>query len=134
MRKVLVPREFSAIPDEWHFAPVLDTGEYVFFSGITGVHPDGSLSNDPEAQFRDAFKFVGMHLETAGLRFGDVIDMTTYHVALRKHLSTFIRVKDEFIRMPYPTWTAVGITELITEGTLLEIRIIANRAGMMRAM
>jgi enamine deaminase RidA (YjgF/YER057c/UK114 family) len=127
MRKMLVPTEFSTIPDEWHFAPVLDTGAFVFFSGITAVHPDGSLSRDPETQFRDAFRFVGMHLETAALRFDDVVEMTTYHVDLRKYLKTFVRVKDEFVRMPYPAWTAIGITELITEGTLLEIRIIAKR-------
>jgi enamine deaminase RidA (YjgF/YER057c/UK114 family) len=127
MRKILVPREFSAIPDQWHFAPVLDAGEFVFLSGITGVHPNGSLSRDPETQIRDAFGFVGMHLATADLNFDDIVEMTTYHVALRRHLATFIRVKDEFIRMPYPAWTAVGITELITEGALVEIRVIANR-------
>jgi enamine deaminase RidA (YjgF/YER057c/UK114 family) len=43
-------------------------------------------------------------------------------------LNTFIKVKDEFVGMPYPAWTAIGVTELITEGTLLEIRIIAKRA------
>ena len=68
-----------------------------------------------------------MHLKSAGLRLDDTVEMTTYHVALRKHLKAFIKVKDEFIRMPYPAWTAVGITELITEGTLLEIRIVARR-------
>ena len=66
MHKMWIPREFSQIPDQWHFAPVLDTGEFVFFSGITGVHPNKSLSNDPETQFRDAFKFLGAHLEVTG--------------------------------------------------------------------
>jgi enamine deaminase RidA (YjgF/YER057c/UK114 family) len=127
MRKMLVPPEFSNVPDLWHFAPVVDTGEFVFLSGITGVRPDGSLSDDPETQFRDTFGFVAMHLETAGLHFDDIVEMTTYHVALRKHLNAFIKVKDEFIGMPYPAWTAIGITELITEGTLLEVRIVARR-------
>jgi hypothetical protein len=36
-------------------------------------------------------------------------------------------VKDEFVSAPYPAWTAVGISELITTGTLAEIRIIAKR-------
>jgi enamine deaminase RidA (YjgF/YER057c/UK114 family) len=94
---------------------VLDTGEFMFLSGITGVHPDESLCDDPETQFRDAFRFVGMHLEAAG-------------VGLRKHLSVFTRIKDEFIGSPYPAWTAIGVTELITDGTLLEIRVIAQRA------
>jgi enamine deaminase RidA (YjgF/YER057c/UK114 family) len=127
MRKMLVPREFLSIPEQWHFAPILDTGEFVFFSGITGVHADGSLSNDPETQFRETFRFVELHLDTADLQFDDVVEMTTYHVHLRKHLSEFTKIKDEFVRMPYPAWTAIGVTELITEGTLVEIRIIAKR-------
>jgi len=100
----------------------------VSLSGITGVHPDLSLSDDPETQFRDTFKFVATHLETAGLHFGHMVEMTTYHVELRKHLNAFIKIKDEFVRTPYPAWTAIGVTELITEGTMLEIRVIAKRA------
>jgi enamine deaminase RidA (YjgF/YER057c/UK114 family) len=49
------------------------------------------------------------------------------HVDLRRHLHAFIKVKDEFVRPPYPAWTAIGITELITEGTLVEIRAVARR-------
>jgi enamine deaminase RidA (YjgF/YER057c/UK114 family) len=54
--------------------------------------------------------------------------MTTYHVGLRRHLNAFVKVKDEFISEPYPAWTAIGVTELITEGTFLEIRAIAKRS------
>ena len=68
-----------------------------------------------------------MHLEAAGLRLEQIVDLTTYHVDLRKHLAAFLIVKDEFIEEPYPTWTAVGVSELITPGTLLEIRIVAQR-------
>jgi enamine deaminase RidA (YjgF/YER057c/UK114 family) len=87
MRKVIVAREFPGYLEKWHFAPVLDTGELVFFSGITGVRPDLSVSDDPETQFRDAFRFVAMHLNAAGLHFGHVVEMTTYHVRLRTHLN-----------------------------------------------
>ena len=97
------------------------------FNGKNHAQKDGSLSDDPETQFRDTFGFVAMHLETAGLHFDDIVEMTTYHVALRKHLNAFIKVKDEFIGIPYPAWTAIGITELITEGALLEVRIVARR-------
>jgi enamine deaminase RidA (YjgF/YER057c/UK114 family) len=38
-----------------------------------------------------------------------------------------MRVKDAFVFAPYPAWTAIGITELITEGALIEIRVIARR-------
>jgi enamine deaminase RidA (YjgF/YER057c/UK114 family) len=127
MHKMFVPPEFSDIPDRWHFAPALDTGEFVFFSGITGVHPDLSVSDDPETQFRDTFNFVEVHLQAAGLGFSHIVEMTTYHVELRKHLNAFVKIRDEFVKAPYPAWTAIGVTELITERTLLEIRLVAKR-------
>ena len=119
--------EFSHYPAEWHFSPLLDTGGFAFLSGITGVHPDGSLSTDPETQIRDTFEFLKATLAAAELSFDDVVEMTTYHVGLRTHLATFTRIKDEYIAAPYPAWTAVGVTELITEGTIIEIRVIAQR-------
>ena len=127
MKSTLAAPEFSHFSDDWHLTPVFDTGDFVFLSGITGAHPDLSVSDDPETQFRDTFKFLASNLEAAGLDLDHVVEMTTYHVGLRKHLGVFVKVKDEFITKPYPAWTAIGVTELITEGTLLEIRVIAKR-------
>jgi enamine deaminase RidA (YjgF/YER057c/UK114 family) len=70
-----------------------------------------------------------LNLEAAGLTFDDVVEMTTYHVGLRAHLDAFMRVKNEFIHEPYPAWTAIGVSELITEGTLVEIRLVARRSA-----
>jgi len=127
MPTVLAAPEFAHFVADWHLAPVLDTGDFVFLSGITGAGPDLTVSDDPEEQFRDAFRFVLANLAAAGLDLSNVVEMTTYHVGLRKHLDAFIKVKDEFVAAPYPAWTAVGVNELITMGTLVEIRVIARR-------
>ena len=126
MKQTITAPEFAHYPEEWHFSPVLMSGDFAFLSGQTGTRPDGTFVSDPEQQFRDAFGFLKANLSAAGLTFDDVVEMTTYHVGLRKHLSAFTRIKDEFIASPYPAWTAIGVTELITEGTLLEIRVIAH--------
>jgi enamine deaminase RidA (YjgF/YER057c/UK114 family) len=112
---------------DWHFSPAIETAGFVFFSGLTGVRPDQSIASDPSTQFRDTFRFVAMHLKAADLDFNRIVDLTTYHVDLRKHFEAFVAIKDEYIKEPYPTWTAVGVSELITPGTLLEIRIVAKR-------
>jgi len=127
MKKAMTTPAFAHSPAEWHLSPVLDTGEFVFFSGVTGVHPDLTVARDSETQIRDAFEFLKANLAVAGLTFDDVVEMTTYHVDLRKTLPHFTRVKDAYISSPYPAWTAVGVTELITEGTIIEIRVIARR-------
>jgi enamine deaminase RidA (YjgF/YER057c/UK114 family) len=127
MKQTIAAPEFSHYPEEWHLSPILMSGEFAFLSGQTGTSPDGTVASDPEQQFRDAFSFLKANLSAAGLSFDDVVEMTTYHVDLRKHLPLFVKVKDEHIGAPYPAWTAIGVTELITEGTLVEIRVIARR-------
>jgi len=128
MRKAFSAPAFSKFHDQWHFSSGLDTGGYVFFSGVTGYRPDGRVASDPETQFRDAFSFLGDTLAAGDLSWENVVEMTTYHVDLRKHLDAFINVKDEFIVAPYPAWSCIGTTELITEGTLVEIRVICQRS------
>jgi len=34
--------------------------------------------------------------------------------------------KDEFVHAPYPTWTAVGVTELARPGALIEVKVTAR--------
>jgi len=124
--KSIIPDDLRAYYDRWHFSPAMECGGFLFVSGCTGMRPDGSLSDDIEEQFRQAFRTVKKFLDEAGLSFSDVIDMTTYHVGLRSGLGTFMKVKDEFIGKPYPAWTAIGVTELAVQGALIEIRVIAR--------
>jgi enamine deaminase RidA (YjgF/YER057c/UK114 family) len=128
MKETMTTPEFAHFPTDWHLSPVLDTGDFVFFSGITGTYPDLTVARDPETQIRDTFEFLKANLAVAGLTFDHVVEMTSYHVDLRKNLSHFTKVKDEYVFSPYPAWTAIGVTELITEGTIIEIRAIARRS------
>lgn len=128
MRKTLSSPRHAQNPALWHMAPVVDTGDFLFFSGVTGVGAEGKASKDPESQFRDAFRFLGENLEAAGLSYGNVVDLTSYHVDLRRHSDTFIKVKDEFVVDPYPAWTAIGISELWFPDLLVELHIIAKRS------
>lgn len=129
MKQAVAAPEFAHYPQDWHFSPVLRSGDFAFFSGQTGIRPDGTLSSDPEQQFRDAFRHLEANLSAAELTFHDVVEMTSYHVGLRQHLASFIKVKDDYIHPPYPAWTAVGVAEFITPGTLVEIRIIARQSS-----
>jgi len=86
MKRTIAAPQFAHYPDDWHFSPVLMSGDFAFLSGQTGTHPDGTISLDPEQQFRDAFSFLTANLAAAGLGFDDMVEMTTYHVDLRKHL------------------------------------------------
>jgi len=128
MKMTLAAPEFSHFIKDWHLTPVLDTGDFVFFSGITGCRPDYSVARDAERQIRDTFEFLKANLAAADMTFANIVEMTTYHVDLKRHISAFARINDEYSFAPYPAWTAIGVSELITDGTILEIRAIARRS------
>ena len=61
----------------WSTPAAIDTGDFVFLSGIIGVRADGGLSSGPERHFPDAYDIVGQHLVEAGLGFDDIVEMTS---------------------------------------------------------
>lgn len=149
--KRIIPPELKGVYDNWHFAPAVEANGLIFCSGIIGTSPGGEppdagglagaqsttrdASNDladlvavrdPEAQFRTAFLALRAILNAAGADLSDIVELTTYHVGISRHMETFIRVKDAFIAPPYPAWTAVGVSELIVPGGLVELRAIAK--------
>jgi enamine deaminase RidA (YjgF/YER057c/UK114 family) len=111
---------------DWHFSHVVRHGDTLYLSGVTGTDADGTVAADPTEQFEQAFAHLRRYLETAGATMGDVLEMTTYHVGLRRHLAAFTAVKDRHVGPPYPAWSAIGVSELITEGALVEIRVVAR--------
>ena len=127
VKKVIIPPDLRKKYDDWHFSPAVESGGFIFVSGCTGTKLDGTISSDEKNQFRQAFKTAEKSLIEAGVSFSNVIEITTYHVELRKNLEKFMSVKDEFIPEPFPAWTAVGVSELAIEGAIIEIRITAKK-------
>jgi enamine deaminase RidA (YjgF/YER057c/UK114 family) len=60
--------------------------------------------------------------------YEDIIDTTIYMVGLQKNAAAMVKVKDEFIKEPYPASTWIGITELVIPGARAEIKVIARKA------
>ena len=151
MRRTIVPKALKNVYENWHFAPAVEAGNLIFCSGIIGTSVDGNKPvlnslegarvtlneqenaaiaalvavRDPEAQFSTAFEALGAILKEAGADLCDLVEMTTYHVDMATHFDCFVRVKDRYIKAPYPAWTAVGVSELAVPGGLMEIRAVA---------
>jgi enamine deaminase RidA (YjgF/YER057c/UK114 family) len=122
----IVPTELRAAYDHLKMSPGLLSGGHLFLTGMTGGDLTGAMPDDPEAQMRNTFDKIGFVLRDAGLTFGAVVEMTTYHVGLRDHFDLFQSVRLEYIREPYPAWTAVEVAGLRREGAVIEIRVIAS--------
>jgi enamine deaminase RidA (YjgF/YER057c/UK114 family) len=123
-RRVVIPKEMQTFYDQFHFAPAVRAGKYLFCSGQVGSRPDGKLDPDPAAQIADAFENVRRVLEKAGASLEDVVEMTTFHVGFTEHIGVFMQVKDGYLKEPWPAWTAIGVAELAF-GALVEIKVTA---------
>lgn len=126
-KTAVIPGDMQTYHDDWKMSPGLACGDFVFLTGFTGADPSGDMSSDPEAQMRNAFKKVERVLAEAGLDFSAVVEMTTYHVGLRKHLQLFKSIRSEFVRAPYPAWTAIEVAGFVHEDAIVEVRVIASR-------
>lgn len=128
MDHIFVPA-LAQFEDDWHFSHVVRDRGLLLLSGVTGTDDTGAVSRDPAEQFERAFEHLRMYLAAAEASMEDLLEMTTYHVELRQHLAAFVAVKDRHIQKPYPAWSAIGVSELITEGALVEIRVVARDPG-----
>ncbi|BCH28772.1 hypothetical protein MesoLjLc_07020 [Mesorhizobium sp. L-8-10] len=149
-RRTIVPEALKGVYEGWHFAPAVASRGMVYCSGIIGTSVDGEAPGkaalegarsttaapdagiaalravrDPEAQFATAFEALAAILAEAGAGLGDIVEITTYHVDIGRHMEAFVRVKDRYLKEPYPAWTAIGVAELVVPGGLMEIRAIA---------
>ena len=125
-KRAIIPGEMQPYYESWRMSPGLEHDGVVYLTGMTGT-VKGVVSPDPETQMREAFRKVGLVLDEAGIGFGDILEMTTYHVGLRAHLDLFKAIRAEHVVEPYPAWTAIEVSGFATEGVIVEIRVIAKR-------
>jgi enamine deaminase RidA (YjgF/YER057c/UK114 family) len=77
------------------------------------------------AQARLAFEGLKTVLEAAGATLADVVELMTFHTDLRRDMPAFSQVKDQYFADRYPSWTAVGVTQLALPEFLVEVRAVA---------
>lgn len=111
--------------DNYHFSQATRVGDTIWVSGQVGLGPDMQPGEDIEAQARIAFESLKAILEAAGATMADIVELTTFHTDLQGEVEGFSKVKDEYIPDRYPSWTAVGVTQLALPGLLVEIRAVA---------
>ncbi|MGH6957246.1 MAG: RidA family protein [Caulobacteraceae bacterium] len=124
-RTLIVPPAAQAMYDHYHFAQATRVGDMIWVSGQVGLDAAGHAGPDVAAQARLAFEGLKAVLAEAGASLGDVVELTTFHTDLRGQMRAFGAVKDAFFPSNYPSWTAVGVTQLATPELLVEIRAVA---------
>jgi enamine deaminase RidA (YjgF/YER057c/UK114 family) len=125
--KTINPKESKFLHDNYHFSQAVKSGELLLCSGQIGIGADNTVPTDLSEEFTNAWTKVGSVLKAAGVDFTDVLEYTTYHVGLQATMATFMKVRDQFLKEPWPAWTAIGITELAVPGAHVEIRVTARK-------
>jgi len=122
--------------DEMRYAAVRRVGDMVYLSGVIVNRRDGE-GNDVAAfklQARRALERLRRNLEAAGSDFQHVVMINSFHVwagpnfagTRDEQFQAFESVIGEFMKGPYPAWTAVGTTGLLSDGGIVEVQLIAQ--------
>lgn len=110
---------------DWGYASAVVSGDTVTLSGVVaGVRPG---ETDLRAGYTRAFERIGAVLRNAGVSWDDVIDITTFHTDLTTQMPAIVAVKNQYIKPPFPTWTAIQVSRLIPDNGITEIKIVARK-------
>jgi enamine deaminase RidA (YjgF/YER057c/UK114 family) len=123
-RTLVNPSGTEEFYNTWHFSQGVRVGDMLWVSGQLGIGPDGKAGATIEEQTRLAFQNLDRVLEAAGGSMADVVELTTYHLAM-DDLPQVAAVKGEFISQDFPAWTAIGVTALAFPELLIEVKATA---------
>jgi enamine deaminase RidA (YjgF/YER057c/UK114 family) len=115
----------QAMYDNFHFAQATRVGDTIWVSGQVGIDEKMRPGKGLTEQARLAFTGLKTVLEAAGASLSDVVELVTFHIDLRGGSREFGAVKDAFFPSSYPSWSAVGVTQLAMPELLVEIRAVA---------
>lgn len=132
----VVPEGFEDIVEAYHYSPAVRVGNQLYLSGVMASVPKYDIETGGEvdaeamaAAFRLAFQEAAAVLAEAGATWDDVVDITTFHTDIDAQIYPFAAIKDEFIKAPYPAWTAIDVDRLFSPEAITEIKLIAIIPG-----
>lgn len=111
------------VQEDWGFSDATAAGDFVFVSGVVAAARPGETGLEP-ANTR-AFDRIAQSLRRLGCNWGDVVEMISFHTDLTTQMPVIVSVKKRYVGAPYPAWTAVGVTRLIPNSGITEIKVTA---------
>lgn len=122
--------------DEYRYAAVRRVDNMLYLSGVV-IGPRENEGTDVAAfklQVRRGFERLKASLEASGSSFADVVMVNSFHDwetpnfngTVDQHWDAFYEVADEYIKAPYPAWTAVGTSALLARRGVVEVQMIAR--------
>lgn len=135
--EVILPDEGAKkAHDEWRYAAARRVGDTIYISGVV-IYRGKNEGTDVAAfklQTRRGLERLRRILEAAGTDFQHVVMINSFHVwqgpdftgTRDEQFQAFEDVIGEFVKAPYPAWTAVGTTGLLGQNGIVEVQLIAK--------
>jgi len=105
------------------YAEAVIAGDTIYLSGVVAGLAKGETDLAPG--YDRAFKSIAATLARAGASWDDVVDITTFHTDLAAHTDGFVAVKNNYVKAPFPAWTAIGVSRLYEPTAVVEIKVVA---------
>ena len=137
---VILPNENAKrAHDEFRYAAVRRVDNMLYISGVIVGRREGE-GKDAAAfklQVDRGFQRLKGVLEAAGATFNDVVMINSFHVwqgpdfegTKSEQFALFEEVAGNYLKPPYPAWTAVGTSGLLGSGGIVEVQLIARVRG-----
>jgi enamine deaminase RidA (YjgF/YER057c/UK114 family) len=122
--------------DEWRYAAARRLGDTLYISGVV-IHRRKDEGTDVAAfklQVRRGLERLRDILQASGSDFQHVVMINSFHVwqgpdftgTRDEQFQAFEDVIGEFMKAPYPAWTAVGTSGLLGSNGIIEVQLIAK--------
>jgi enamine deaminase RidA (YjgF/YER057c/UK114 family) len=124
-RRVTSPSVAEPPPERWSNCIVV--GDICYVSGMTSRANDGVTIQGANAyeQAKVIFSKIKHMVEAAGGTMADVVKITIYCTNIKDNTEVW-RARREFFVGDFPASTLVGVKELGTPDTLVEIEAVAH--------
>ncbi|GCD98129.1 enamine deaminase RidA [Embleya hyalina] len=112
--------------EPYRISQAVRAGGLIFVSGQAGFDEGGgTVDGGFLAQGRQAFRNVERVLAEAGATFADVVKVGIYVRNMAENLDEVIRLREEFLSLPYPADTLVEVSSLARPDWLIEVEVTA---------
>jgi enamine deaminase RidA (YjgF/YER057c/UK114 family) len=127
-KETLMPEdaEGRAFQEAYGFSDAVVHGDTIHLSGVVAGPAPGETSLEPG--YTRAFERIDGILKRLGVTWDDVLVFDTFHKgSVSAQVEALLPVKNRYIKAPFPTWTAVGVTDLYSPDAVTEIRLVVRR-------
>ncbi|WP_197042303.1 Rid family hydrolase [Sandarakinorhabdus oryzae] len=117
-----------AFQEKYGYADAVIAGDTIYLSGVVAGVAPGETTLVPA--YERAFARLDKILARAGVTWADVVEITSFHTDVKTQLDAMAAVKNRYIKPPFPAWTAIGVSRLLPDTGITEIKIIARKPAL----